>query len=143
MRRKFLPLLLLCLSTVACSPTIEETIEEAPAYEYSMIEDKLITKNEVFLQDSNFYYVYIFSKTCTHCGKIKNQIIPYSLGDDNFYYLEFSDQIKIVSNTAFTIGTYNPEDIAIRGTPTLLIIEDHFLSMNICGADNIANYLEF
>ena len=104
----------------------------------SLIKNNISSWNELFAHTDEDYLVYIYSETCFHCLSIKDEIDSFSANCKlPFYYLEFSEDIPIGQDIENTIGATTVEECFIRGTPTLLLIENKAISFNIAGTTNI------
>lgn len=105
--------------------------------------DKIIEYNALFKQNEFEYYVYIFSNSCIHCNEIKNEIIDF---DNNItismYFIQFSPQINVNKDIESTIGCNNIEDFSILGTPSLILIKDKLVVINLGGKKAILNHLK-
>ena len=112
-------------------------------HDYSEVSDRMIEWQDIFEQEDDFYYCYVFSKTCSHCNAIKDYVIDYALRKNNMYFIEFNKNIPIMSDISYTIEKTNVEDIGILGTPTLLEIFNGTLIANVAGEKNILQKLQF
>lgn len=129
-------LFLMCTLLCGCTP-MTNSID----YEYDDVLDKHIQFGDIFTME-NDYFIYIYMIRCYHCNLIKNQMIEYSMKYDNFYFLECPDEISISNDVSHTIGIKTLSELSINGTPTLLMIEDKMLVLNISGSVKILNYLD-
>ncbi len=114
-----------------------EEIESEITHEYNEINDKKITWNSIFSLAKTQYFVYFFSKNCSHCNQIKNDIISYALTDENFYFVEDSKDTVLLDDVSQTIGLNSIDHFGILGFPSLVKIENNFCVLNIAGAHNI------
>lgn len=137
--------LLLIPLLVACSKTEQSTSSETIllSHDYSEVSERMIEWKDVFMQQEDFYYCYVFSKTCSHCNAIKDYVIDYALRKNNMYFIEFNKNIPITSDVSYTIEKTRVEDIGILGTPTLLEIFNGTLIANVAGEKNILQKLQF
>ena len=110
-------------------------------HSYDEVIDKMIEWNDLFLVNQNNYFAYIFSKTCSHCNNIKNEVIDYALTVTNFYFINFTSDIPIVTNTEPTLNQSDVKHMGILGTPTLIEIYNHTSIMNIAGEYEIVKNL--
>ena len=111
--------------------------KQSEPIDYNSCSNKVITYQELFNQNQDDYYVYIFSYNCGHCEDFKEEILPIIYNHRNMYLLEYSKDIKITSNVDETIGASSIEDVYILGTPTLLEIKDGILMTNVAGKTEI------
>jgi len=110
-------------------------------YAYSQVKDKTIFYSNIFGIDEENYYVYFFSKTCSHCNELKDFIIPLALERDNLYFVEACDQIVIIKDASTTIGLSEIDNFGILGYPSLVKIEEKIVSKNLAGINPIKNEL--
>lgn len=125
-------------SQAQTSITYESTIN----HEYIEISEFRISWDEIFEMDSTNYYVYLFSRTCSHCSSIKNKIIEYALDNENMYFIEDNKDIVFKNDVNYTIGLKSVDDLAILGFPTILKISEKILVKNIAGTDKILSELK-
>ena len=126
---------------VGCKKSVTSSeitsISETIAYDYDVVQEKMIMWNDLFSIEKEKYSKYIYSTRCGHCNEIKQEVISHALNDDSFYFVEYNQNIPITDNVESTIGKSSVEDISILGTPTLLVIENKILIKNIAGAKAI------
>lgn len=123
------------------SQSSTKQISEEINHTYSEIKNKKLTWNYLFFDAESPYFVYCYSLTCSHCNSIKNKIIEYALKVENFYFYEDSLLTKFSDDIDSTIGISSSENLAIKGFPTLLKIEQSKLTKNIYGEGSIFNEL--
>lgn len=111
-------------------------------HDYSEVEKFQISWNEIFDIDLNQYLVYVYSKRCSHCQNIKNQIIDYALKEENMYFVEFNDDVTVTIDIKNTIGVSSVSDLSILGTPSLIEITNHEVSNNLAGEKAILDFLK-
>ena len=126
---------------VGCKKSVTSSeitsISETIAYDYDVVQEKMIMWNDLFSIEKEKYSTYIYSTRCGHCNEIKQEVISHALNDDSFFFVEYNQNIPITDNVEPTIGKSSVEDISILGTPTLLVIENKILIKNIAGAKAI------
>ena len=108
---------------------------------YDDVKDKMIYWSNIFAIDSNAYYVYFFSKTCTHCQNLKPLILKEAIKRDDIYFVEESKEVVFVKNTSSTIGLTSIEGFGIIGYPSLVKIEEKTLTKNLAGIPSIRSEL--
>lgn len=109
-------------------------------YDYTEITDKLILWDDALYMPINSYYVYFFSKTCSHCERMKNSIIPIIIEQQNFYACESARNHVISMDAENNVGKRDI-DLTIRGYPTLIFVQQGILKLNIAGENKIIDYL--
>lgn len=100
-----------------------------------------IAWSEIFSQNQETYCTYIYSQSCGYCQQLKQDVLSYALSVDNFYFLEYSDDVILTNNIEKTIGIQKIDQLAILGTPTILEIKNKVLTKNIAGKKKISEYL--
>lgn len=110
-------------------------------HSYSEIQNLKISWNSTFSYAKPYYFVYFYSLTCSHCASLKNRIIEYGLTHEDIYFCEDSSDVVIKENIDSTIGCKRVEDLAIKGFPSLIKIEDKVLKINVVGVDKICSVL--
>ena len=111
-------------------------------HEYFEVEHVFINHSDIFKENNETYYVYIYSMTCAHCQELKNWIIGTALNRDDIYFLKGSNKDVIKSDVSNTIGITDVKDLAIMGYPTLLKISNKTLVKNVAGNNEIMSLLK-
>lgn len=133
--------LIVGLATCSCSKTKPDYVSYN-SYEYNDIVDFSIDFNEIFLQDLEYYFVYVYQLNCLHCELIKQEVIQYALSNKlRMYFLEYTNKIKVEKDVSQTIGATRPEEVAILGTPSLFLISNKKLTLNVAGMDLVKSVL--
>ena len=135
--------MLLCVCLCSCaenSPSLEEMkIEES----FSEYPNNFINWDEILSQQSKIYFVYVFSYDCYYCRQIKNRIISFSNSSEySVYFVEYSKQIPIKNNLSITIGAKDIDNVFIKGTPSLLLIDDATVAINVGGKNEVCEILQ-
>ncbi len=110
-------------------------------HNYNEIENRKLTWNCIFFEANSPYYVYCYSLTCGHCASLKNSVIEYALNNENIYFYEDSKDTILKGNVDDTFGVTSSKQLAIKGFPSLLKIEDETCILNIYGKEAISNEL--
>ena len=53
------------------------------------------------------------------------------------YFVEFNEDIPVGKDVEKTIGLESIENLFIKGTPTLIMVEENKIKLNIGGVNNI------
>ena len=144
MRTFYLPLLcaLTMLGCSSCGIGARKT-DEQKQRDYLDYEDIALEWKDLFLPAKSQYFVYIYSISCLHCERIKEDVLEaIDLNLDAFYLIHYTSEIQTKSNVSETIGKEKVEEVYILGTPTLLEISDHHIALNIAGENAILDYLQ-
>ena len=132
-----------CYSSSSSSLTSFKSISQTSYIEltYRDVEDKTILYSNIFGVERDSYYVYFFSRTCSHCNELKPYILKIAIDRDDIYFVESSEQVVFVEDIEQTIGLDNVEGFGILGYPTLIKIEEKKITKNIAGIPSIRNEL--
>lgn len=115
--------------------------QTTPSFDYSDFSEKrYISWEDMFLFDG-CYYVYIFSKTCSHCEKIKQQVLAFLVKEDCFYLIEGNKDIPRTNHPEENIGETRMENVAILGYPTLFLLENKAIKQVWTGEYEITSYI--
>lgn len=111
-------------------------------HSYSEIKEYELMWETMFEVDSNSYYVYFYSTTCSHCEELKNYIIGKALEKGNIYFVKGSSKDQIGNDPNKSKFAENPGDIWILGYPSLLQISNHKCTKNLAGITQIKGELK-
>ena len=131
----------------SCNKEEEKTNPNYPSYtsvdtySYSDVKDKEILYSNIFGMEQSNYYVYFYSRTCSHCNDLKPFIIPKIIERNDIYLVEASEQVVILEDISVTIGVSSIENFGILGYPSLVKIEEKVVTKNIAGINPIKNEL--
>lgn len=150
MRKFFVPFFLLSLIFTGCknnSTGISSSLNKANTtetnwtveYNYEDLGKKLIYWDDVPIINLDHYYVYFFSRTCNHCQRIKNLVIPILLKRHIYYGCEASSEHQICSVTM--IGKIGEIDFCILGYPTIIEIKNREVIHNVSGENEVLSFL--
>lgn len=138
--RKFLSLPFLVFTICSCST--QELLILDESLDYDFISDAQIQWSEIFKQTEDRYLVYFYSPTCGYCEDIKNDILGYFKNNDVCMYFVSDKENFIINNDIDeTIGCNDIDLFFIIGTPSLVEVYHHEISMNIGGVSKIYEFL--
>ena len=100
----------------------EENVIIETQRSYDEITDYELVWENIFDVDSENYYVYFYSTTCSHCQEMKNYMIGKALERKDIYFIKGSSKDQITNDLKNQKYAENPEDIWILGYPTLIKI---------------------
>lgn len=126
---------------LALSTKSSNTFPTTQEYSYSDVINKTIFWSDVFSIDSESYYVYFFSRTCSHCNELKDFIIEKALDREDIYFVQSSIDVKYTKDEESIIGVDNIDNLAIVGYPSLIKIEFGKVIKNIAGNKEIKKEL--
>ena len=129
-------------SLFGCSKQIENEVIKPSnsvkiSYTYDEVQEYELFWETMFDVNSENYYVYIYSNSCSHCEDLKDYIIEKALTRGDIYFVKgtSNDQIGNDPNKSKYAG--NPGDIWILGYPSLLKITDKKCMKNLAGISQI------
>lgn len=129
-------LLLFLLS--ACTFTNNQTLtnyQDIPSCHY-LLWDSILDKN-------NQYYVYVFQNQCHACKEIKTEVVSFYYNhQDNFYFIEYSSTIPLTNDPYQCLNKKKVSELAIKGVPTLFLIDNHTVYALFVGGSAIKEYLQ-
>ena len=133
---KLLSFLLLPLLVSSCSE-----IEERPFRNYHEIKDRLISWNDVFNQEEDYYLIYYYSERCVHCNDIKQDVLYYYFNITTSMYFVCTDYEIVVGPKEDLRGIDNVDDFYIFGTPFITEIKDHIVLNYYAGTEEILAFI--
>ena len=149
MRRFFLILFLSAFLVTGCkgnqqansSVNFSTSISNDPliVYEYEELEEKLISWDDIYQIELSHFYVYFFSRTCGHCQRIKNLVIPILLRRKIYYACEMSKEHNICSTPK--LGHLKEVDLCIIGYPTIIEIKNGAFVKYASGENEVLSFL--
>ena len=109
---------------------------------YSEVKNYELLWDSMFDVESNNYYVYIYSITCSHCAEIKNYMIETAIERGDIYFLKATSKDQLTNDPKKAINAENPGDIWILGYPSLLLISNKKCVKNLAGNTQIKTELK-
>lgn len=107
-------------------------------YEYEDLGDKLVSWENVSLIDREHYYIYFFSRTCSHCQRIKNLMIAKLLERRIYYACEVTNSVWFCSEMTNDVP---PPRICIIGYPSIIEVKYLEVINNVAGADEVLSFI--
>lgn len=145
-KNKYLNLLCCNLLLFGCADnTKKETITNVivkAEHNYNDVQKYILILDAIFDVDSDSYYVYFYSLTCSHCQELKDFIIEKGLERQDIYFIQSSANDQFTTDPNLVINAENPGDIYILGYPTMLKIENKKVTKNLVGNDEIIQELK-
>ena len=135
--KKFLVFILLAFFLIACQG-------EVKTYSYKDVNDKHLTYENIFSPPNFHYFIYVYSGGCYVCDSIKQEIIPYGLSHDNFYFLIYSHELTPPNENFIQdsiLGVSDVTNIYLIGTPTMLEIKEAKIDSYYLGSEKILTKL--
>ena len=109
------------------------------SYEYEDLGEKLIFWDDVPNIGLVHYYVYFFSRTCGHCQRIKDLVIPNLLKRKIYFACESSREHVFCSITPK--GNFGEIDFCIPGYPTIIEIKNWAIVKSVSGENEVLSFL--
>ncbi len=139
-----LPLLLMAMFA-SCSPAQSEQISKNAPSEYELQQYEHIDWSDLFKQKETNYFVFFYSQTCSYCHEIMGDVQSF-IQDEivKMYLLDIkasSEKVPIGNDTENTIGTGNIDDLFIKGTPSIVEINEGIVTSNIAGKEKCLTFL--
>ncbi|MDD3349063.1 MAG: hypothetical protein PHD85_05375 [Bacilli bacterium] len=139
MRKLFLFATLILL----CSSSCHNFEDNDHLYDYVDFDYLQIQWEDFFSQEENNYYVYFYSEQCNYCELFKIEILNFiSITNKKFFLLSYKPEIPIHKDVEMTIGAASLDGMWFGGTPSLILLENKTVKINILGVENISSYLE-
>ena len=137
-KKVFFPLFFLLIS---CKETaIETEIVEEITIDYPQ---SFIHWGDLFAQESDNYFVYVFSYDCYYCKQIKNKVICFhEVSKFPVYFCEYNKIIPLGRDIESTIGSNEIENVFIKGTPTLILISNETIAFNVAGKEAVIEMID-
>lgn len=110
-------------------------------HSYSEIAQFQITWSQMFDIESESYFVYFYSETCSHCVDLKNFIIEKALELQTIYFVKSSNADILSEDTISSINAGNSSEISILGYPSMIKIENYVCIKNVAGISQIKSLL--
>jgi len=143
-RLRVLPLLVVA-TLASCAPATSERSNKSAVNEYEIREDRKIDWLVILKQQVPYYLVFFYSDYCLHCHQIMGDVLEFSLENIVPTYFvntqETSVKIPIGNDTEKTIGVNDIAALFIAGTPSIIAVENGFVTANISGSDDCLSFL--
>ena len=130
-------LLFTCLLLTGCGATNTKPEKQ---YDYEDV-TRHIDWYDSFDQEENEYLVYYYSDTCSHCSRIKNDIIEYYFSNIETLYFVNTNQNSVFGKTKDLTGLSDIESFYIFGTPFLIRFKDWKISDYYPGSNSVLTYI--
>ena len=126
-----------------CSTSCNNLESNGPLYDYVDFDYLQIQWEDFFSQEENNYCVYFYSEQCYYCESFKTDMLNFiSITNKNFFLLSYKKGIPIHEDVEMTIGAVSLDEMWFGRTPSLILLENKTVKINILGVQNISSYLE-
>ena len=131
MKHLFLLLIASSILLNGCGGQQEDTpINREPHYDE--VENLHIEWKDLFNQEEDKYYAYVYSVTCTPCSMLRSEMIEFSQKNYvSFYFIYPSEDIPFVDDESLaksSLGKSSLDDVYIYNTPTLIEITNKVIT---------------
>ena len=140
MRKKSLLICGLIIISVSCSKSSKESISSI-IYDYDLTQDKTIEWNDLFNQNPDFYYVYVYSPKCGYCNDIKQDVLNYCFNLSSSMYFVCTDNDIVIGPPKDLVGLNNIEEFYIFGTPFLIEVKERAVANYYAGKEEILAFI--
>lgn len=134
MKNRFKTLLVTLLIT-GCAPN------EQIVHNYHEIKNRLISWNDIFIQEEKTYLVYFYSERCGNCNELKQDILSYYFKDITPMYFVCTDLEVVIGKPIELIGISDINEFYIFGTPFLTLINEQSVADYYVGKDQILDFI--
>ena len=138
-------LLLSVLLLTACAEKETETPNDPPKnVDYEDIVLPKISWFDIFNREEEKYLVYFYSEECGYCNSIKEEILDYyETTTRKMFFIDVVEDGNVVINHSFdsVIGVNDIEHLYIRGTPSLLELENKTVVNYYAGVQTIRAFI--
>ena len=138
--RFFIASLALLATVAACSPA--HVITSKKTYQdYDIVQSQQIRWLDILNQQEDNYIVFVYSETCGYCHDMLDEIVDFATERilPTYFVNSSINQIKISED--YGIGATNIVDLSIKGTPSIIEVEDKMVIANAPGIDQCLTYL--
>ncbi|MCQ2087381.1 MAG: thioredoxin family protein [Bacilli bacterium] len=143
MRKIFKILLLMALISGCEAENTDYSSEEVLETLTSDYPDEFIEWKDLFNQKEESYFIYVFSYDCFYCKQTKMQILEfYEKSNYQLYFVEYTKEVPIGHNITNTLGKKEIKDVFIKGTPSLILINDGVIKINVAGKSEVCQMID-
>jgi|GEM_PF-6953436 len=143
-------LMLLLSSSLLCACNNTETAvssSRAPSKPYyEEVESYHIHWDDLFAQEGNPYYCYIYGLACNACSSLREQATTLAQSSNiPFYFIYPNDDIPFVEAPAIaesSLGATTLDGVSCYSTPTLIEITDHTVTEYLRDYYQIKDFIE-
>lgn len=129
-----------CFKQTSSSSSKTRTSTTIEVLDYADFKDRFLLYANIFSINKENYYVYFFSKTCSHCNSLKSFILSKAKEED-IYFVESCEEIVFSEDVSSTIGLTSIDGFSILGYPTLIEIVGKTITKNLGGIPLIRSEL--
>jgi thioredoxin-related protein len=134
----FIPIFTLLLLGCTVNPVVAE--DNSSDVDYP---ENFILWENLFDKEDERYFVYVFAYDCYYCNETKRKVVCfYNYSEYPVYFCEYVKQIPIGHNVDKTLGANEVKDVFIRGTPSLLFINNGQIGFNVAGKAEVNEMID-
>ena len=126
--KKIIPLIMIMTATLCgCQKKGESnTSSSYTEPHYQEVDDLHIEWKDLFNQQNDKYYAYVYSVMCTPCSMLREEVTTFARsGKAHFYFITATDDVPFVDNADLadsSLGATLLENVYCYNTPTLIEI---------------------
>lgn len=109
------------------------------AKDYDDLGRNLVSWEEIFSFDLKHFYVYFFSRTCSHCLNLKKSILYVISVNEEFFACESNGKHKFCNFPL--VGEFDAVDFCIVGYPSIVEFKNNEIVNNIVGETAVLEFL--
>ena len=140
-------LLMISLASLAiltsCSSGCCSSTEEKKSFtEYEIVSKQSITWEDVFKQQDR-YAVFFYNEYCSYCHEMQSEIVDFAfINIIPTYFIDTTYSNVVIKKDKDPItGVSSLNDLYIKGTPTIIEINEGTVVSNVSGLDDCLTYL--
>ena len=138
--RFFIASLAFLATVVACSPA--HVITSKKTYQdYDIVQSQQIRWLDILNQQEENYIVFIYSETCGYCHDMLDEIVDFATERILPTYFVNSSIDRIQISDDYGIGIMDINDLSIKGTPSIIEVNEQMVVANVPGIDQCLSYL--
>lgn len=130
--KNFFPLFFITLTLLTGCNKSQKNTPETKEPHYQEVEDLHIEWKDLFNQNNDRYYCYVYGVACSACSYLRESVTTFAKSEkEHFYFIYPSDDIVFVDDeeTAIkSLGAKSIEDVSIYTTPTLIEISNKVIT---------------
>ena len=133
MMKRFLSLLMIPISMISgCQKSNDSSSSIYQEPIYNEVEHLHIHWEDLFNQNNDKYYAYIYSVICTPCSMLREQVIDFALKEEvPFYFVNPNDDIPFTEDASLADASINAtsiDQVYCYSTPTLIEITNRVIT---------------
>ena len=125
--KRIIPLIMVTTTMLCgCQKQGETTTHSYTEPFYNEVEDLHIEWKNLFNQQNDKYYAYVYSVMCTPCSMLREEVTTFARsGKTHFYFITATEDVPFVEDPDLadaSLGATSLESVYCYNTPTLIEI---------------------